>query len=145
MEANLQLVHSVAQQFHGQGLSHSELCQEGILGLLKSTEKYDSTRKTKFSSYAFFWIKEQMGQAAKKFGRVLRIGQRVYRTASEILQHKDEFESEHGRQPTYEELSTVSKVDVKKIREVLRITTPVKSLDASGLSTSFFAVLILLL
>jgi hypothetical protein len=56
--ANLRLVESVARKFHGRGLSHWELCQEGAFGLLKSTEKFDGNRRTKFSSYAFFWIQE---------------------------------------------------------------------------------------
>ncbi|KAH9550914.1 hypothetical protein CY35_10G097000 [Sphagnum magellanicum] len=102
--ANLRLVESVARKFHGRGLSHWELCQEGAFGLLKSTEKFDGNRRTKFSSYAFFWIQERMAAAAKKFRHVLRIGRPVYQTASLILQQKD-------------------------IQDVLRITTPVKSLD----------------
>jgi RNA polymerase primary sigma factor len=133
VEANLRLVHSLAHQFHGQGLSHTELCQEGVLGLLKSTERFDCTRRTKFSSYAFFWVKEQMGGAVKKFGRALRMAQSVPRTVSLLLRHKDEFEQEHGRKPTLDELVEVSEVDAKRVQDVFRITVPVKSLDASGL------------
>ncbi|MCO5607188.1 hypothetical protein L7F22_061381 [Adiantum nelumboides] len=56
--ANLPLVSSVAKEFHGRGISHQELCQEGAKGLMKSTEKFDISHNTKFSTYSYFWIRE---------------------------------------------------------------------------------------
>lgn len=132
VESNLMLVHSVAQQFHGRGLSHDDLYQQGVLGLLKSTEKFDSTRSTKFSSYAFFGVQNQMRIAAEKFGHALRIGQTVYTNVSSLLRHKHDFVVQHGRQPTFDELVEVSNVSAKKIRQWFKVLSPVKSLDASG-------------
>lgn len=135
VESNIMLVHSVAQQFHGRGLSHDDLCQQGVIGLLKSTEKFDSTRKTKFSSYAFFGVQNQMRIAAEKFGHALRIGQNVYANVSSLLRHKDDFLAQHGRQPTNDELEKVSKMTANKIRKVLQIMSPVRSLEESEASS----------
>ncbi|XP_024399750.1 uncharacterized protein [Physcomitrium patens] len=136
VEANTRLVHSVAQQFHGRGLSHDELCQQGYIGLLKSSEKFDRTRSTKFSSYAFFGVKNQMRIASEKFGRELRIGQTVYANISKLLGHKDDFVIEHGRQPTSDELKNIAKMSAKKIRETFRTMPFVKSLEASEAGSS---------
>ena len=132
VESNIMLVHSVAQQFHGRGLSHDDLCQQGVIGLLKSTEKFDSTRNTKFSSYAFFGVQNQMRIAVEKFGHALRIGQKVYANVSSLLRHKDDFLSQYGRQPTNDELEKVSKISTSKIRKAFQLMSPVKSLEGSG-------------
>ncbi|BFI29254.1 protein MpSIGX [Marchantia polymorpha subsp. ruderalis] len=129
VSANLPLVHSVAGRFLGKGLSHTELCQEGVLGLLKSTEKYDTSYKTKFSSYTFLWIWEGMSAAVKKFRHVLRISRTVYETASLVLRHKEEFQSSHGREPTLQELADLSLVDKDTIRNTMRLVRPAKSLE----------------
>ncbi|KAG0567936.1 hypothetical protein KC19_7G173200 [Ceratodon purpureus] len=135
VESNILLVHFVAQQFHGRGLSHDDLCQQGVLGLLNSTEKFDSTRNTKFSSYAFFGVQNQMRIAAEKFGHALRIGQNVYANVSSLLRHKDDFLAQHGRQPTSDELEEVSKMSANKIRKVFQAMLPVKSLEQSEASS----------
>ncbi|KAL3677616.1 hypothetical protein R1sor_027564 [Riccia sorocarpa] len=127
--ANLPLVYSVARRFHGKGLSHTELCQEGVLGLLKSTEKYNTLYKTKFSTYSFLWIWEGMSAAVKKFRHVLRISRTVYETAALVLRHKEDFQSLYGREPTLQELADLSAVEKDTVRNVFRLIRPAKSLD----------------
>ncbi|KAL2636410.1 hypothetical protein R1flu_007889 [Riccia fluitans] len=127
--ANLPLVYSVAGRFQGKGLSHTELCQEGVLGLLKSTEKYDTSYKTKFSTYSFLWIWEGMSAAVKKFRHVLRISRTVYETTALVLRQKEKFQSSHGREPTLQELADMSAVDRDTVRNAFRVIRPAKSLE----------------
>eukprot|EP01018_Ginkgo_biloba_P010442 Gb_01809 [translate_table: standard] len=128
--ANLPLVESMAKQFHGKGLSHQELCQEGALGLLTSTEKFNISFKTKFSTYAFYWIYEKMSKSLKKSRQLMKIGRPIYETASWVLRCKEAFQQFHGRDPTLDELSQASNVKKERIRIVLNTLKPVKYLDA---------------
>lgn len=128
--ANLPLVASMAKRFHGQGLSHEELCQEGALGLLKSTDKFNTSFKTKFSTYAFYWIYENMSKALKKSRRLMKIGRPIYETASWVLRCKDAFEQFHGRAPSLDELSQVTHIKKDRINIVLNMLRPIKCLDA---------------
>nr|QIE09855.1 sigma factor X [Anthoceros angustus] len=130
VSANLPLVSSVAEKFQDRGLTHQELCQAGLVGLLKSTERYDSSRNTKFSSYAYFWIRERMEAAVKSIKHVLRFSSRVYDTASVLLRRRDKFHDYYRRHPTLAELSEVSKVEKRRIQEIFRIIKPVKSINA---------------
>lgn len=134
--ANLPLVASVAKQFHGRGLSHQELCQEGVLGLLKSTEKFDISHDTKFSTYSFFWIRQRMSTAANKFQRIWMVAKSIHKTVSFVLQCKDKFREVHGRNPSMDELALVSKIDKTKIRQAFSAIRPTKSLSPSQMSTN---------
>lgn len=128
--SNLPLVASMAKRFHGQGLSHEELCQEGALGLLKSTDKFNTSFKTKFSTYAFYWIYENMSKALKKSRQLIKIGRPIYETASWVLRCKDAFEQFHGRVPSLDELSQATHIKKDRINIVLNMLRPIKSLDA---------------
>lgn len=129
--SNLPLVASMAKRFHGQGLSHEELCQEGALGLLKSTDKFNTSFKTKFSTYAFYWIYENMSKALKKSRQLIKIGRPIYETASWVLRCKDAFEQFHGRVPSLDELSQATHIKKDRINIVLNMLRPIKSLDAT--------------
>lgn len=115
--ANLPLVSFVAKEFHGRGLSHQELCQEGALGLMKSTEKFDSSYDTKFSTYSYFWIRERMSAAVQKFQHLWMVGRSIQRMVSFVLQCKDDFRELHGRNPSMDELAVASKIDKLKIKQ----------------------------
>lgn len=128
--ANLPLVASMAKRFHGQGFSHEELCQEGALGLLKSTDKFKTSFKTKFSTYAFYWIYENMSKALKKSRHLMKIGRPIYETASWVLRCKDAFEQFHGRVPSLDELSEATHLKKDRINIVLNMLRPIKYLDA---------------
>ncbi|KAJ7514433.1 hypothetical protein O6H91_23G043900 [Diphasiastrum complanatum] len=134
--ANLPLVDSVARKYHGKGLSHWELCQEGVWGLLKSAEKYDVSFKAKFSTYAFFWIQEKISSAARKFGRVLSVGRSLQRNAARILKHKEIFEEVNDREPTLDELALCSRMKKDRIHKVFNALRPSKSLKHTSSSTN---------
>ncbi|CAM6097287.1 unnamed protein product [Calypogeia fissa] len=138
--SSLPLVNSVAQQFRGRGLSHWELCQEGVQGLERSAEKYNTSYNTKFSSYSFLWIWERMSAGVKKFRNVLRISRTVYEKAAIILRTKEEFQVLHGRPPSLEELAELSRMDADKIRNVARLVRPVKSMDEAVSTLDYYEI-----
>ncbi|KAI5080577.1 hypothetical protein GOP47_0003760 [Adiantum capillus-veneris] len=115
--ANLPLVSFVAKEFHGRGLSHQELCQEGAKGLMKSTEKFDISHNTKFSTYSYFWIRERMLAAVQKFQSIWMAGRSLQRKVSFVLRCRDEFCKLNGRYPSMDELSAASNIEKVKIRQ----------------------------
>lgn len=119
ISANLPLVSSIAKEFHGRGLSHQELCQEGAKGLMKSTEKFDISHNTKFSTYSYFWIRERMSAAVQKFRSIWMVGKSLQNMVASILRCKDEFRQLNGRCPSINELSIASKVEKTKIRQAI--------------------------
>ncbi|KAH7302266.1 hypothetical protein KP509_23G063000 [Ceratopteris richardii] len=129
--ANLSMLSSIAKEFHGHGLSHQELCQEGARGLVKSTEKFDVSHKAKFSTYSYYWIRERMFAAVQKFQSILMDGRSLRRRVAFILSCKEEFHKIKGRNPSIDELSTISNIDIIKIRQtffsVRSVRRPVES------------------
>ncbi len=129
-KANLRFVVSVAKQYQNQGLSLSDLINEGNLGLIKAAEKFDETRGFKFISYAVWWIRQSILQAIAEQSRIVRLPLNQVGAVNKINREANRFEQEHERRPSAEELSEKVDLPEDKIDDALHINGHHVSVDA---------------
>ena len=98
--ANLRFVVSVAKQYQHQGLTLTDLIDEGNIGLVKAAEKFDETRGFKFISYAVWWIRQSILQAIAEQSRIVRLPLNQSGALSKINQEINRFEQIHQRRPS---------------------------------------------
>ena len=142
--ANLRFVVSVAKQYQNQGMSLSDLINEGNIGLLKAAEKFDETRGFKFISYAVWWIRQSILQALAEQSRNIRLPLNQVGLLNKISKESALFEQRYERRPTSEELSDILDIPAEKIDEALSHSGSPLSVDApfeEGESNSLLDVL----
>lgn len=133
VQANLRLVVSIAKKYIGQGVLFMDLVQEGSMGLIKATEKFDYSKNFKFSTYATWWIKQTIIRAISNSSRTIRIP--VHMT-DKIRKYKRMYTTlsfELGREPTDKEISErlgftqkqVTAIQKAVIKEPISLETPV--------------------
>ena len=130
IKANLRFVVSVAKQYQGQGLSLSDLINEGNVGLIKAALRFDETRGFKFISYAVWWIRQSILQALAEQARIIRLPQNKIGTINKINKFFAEFEQEHEREPTFLELAQALELAPADIKETLLASGRHVSMDA---------------
>ena len=118
-KANLRFVVSVAKQYQNQGLSLSDLINEGNVGLIKAAEKFDETRGFKFISYAVWWIRQSILQAIAEQSRIVRLPLNQVGTAGKINRALNKLEQENERRPSAEEISEHLDLPQEKVDEAL--------------------------
>ena len=101
MSSNLKFVISVAKEYQGQGLSLSDLINEGNLGLVKAATRFDHTRGFRFISYAVWWIKESIIKSLNDNARMIRLPSNVIKKISDLRKESEIFELENERVPVY--------------------------------------------
>ena len=117
--ANLRFVVSVAKQYQHQGLSLTDLIDEGNIGLVKAAEKFDETRGFKFISYAVWWIRQSILQAIAEQSRIVRLPLNQVGSLNKINREINKFEQEFQRKPSLAELSSATKIEEEKIDQSL--------------------------
>ncbi len=130
VEANLRFVVSVAKQFQNQGLSLPDLINEGNLGLIKAASKFDPSRGFKFISYGVWWIRQSIMQAILNKSKLVRIPVNKTGSISQISTAINNFEQEHHRVPSFDELEEIINVKSSVIKDMLHRRSNHLSFDA---------------
>lgn len=130
VSANLRFVVSVAKQYQHQGISLTDLINEGNVGLVKAAEKFDETRGFKFISYAVWWIRQSIMEALAVKSRIVRVPLNQVGIAGKVNKATEQFLQEHGRVPSTHELAVMTGIDEDLV---------VSAFDANSRSTSIDA------
>ena len=128
--ANLRFVVSVAKQYQHQGLTLTDLIDEGNIGLVKAAEKFDETRGFKFISYAVWWIRQSILQAIAEQSRIVRLPLNQSGALSKINQEINKFEQIHQRRPSVTELAELTNIEESKIEQTAKADSHHMSIDA---------------
>ena len=128
--ANLRFVVSVAKQYQHQGLTLTDLIDEGNIGLIKAAQKFDETRGFKFISYAVWWIRQSILQALAEQARIVRLPLNQVGSLNKITKALAKFEQENERRPSSEELASIIGLPVDKIGDTLKVQGRHISVDA---------------
>ena len=128
--ANLRFVVSVAKQYQHQGLTLTDLIDEGNIGLIKAAERFDETRGFKFISYAVWWIRQSILQAIAEQSRIVRLPLNQVGSLNKVNHEINKFEQENLRRPSVEEIADRTGVDEEKISQSMAASGHHVSIDA---------------
>ena len=129
-KANLRFVVSVAKQYQNQGLSLSDLINEGNLGLIKAAQRFDETRGFKFISYAVWWIRQSILQALAEQSRIVRLPLNKVGSLNKINKAFSELEQTFEREPSPEELAELLEITTDEVETTLGVAARHVSMDA---------------
>ena len=130
VRSNLRFVVTVAKKYQNQGVSLSDLINEGNLGLIRAAHKFDETKGIKFISYAVWWIRQAILQALAEQSRIVRVPLNRAGTLHRIGKRTSALLQELGREPTVEEIAEGLEITQEEVEKTLSISQSHLSLDA---------------
>ena len=129
-KSNLRFVVSVAKQYQNQGLSLSDLINEGNLGLMKAAKRFDETKGFKFISYAVWWIRQSILQAIVEYSRMVRLPLNKVGQYNKVNESITNFTQENEREPSTQEIADMMDMTEKEVNTILKGSVRHLSVDA---------------
>jgi RNA polymerase nonessential primary-like sigma factor len=129
IKSNLRLVSTIAYRYRDRGLEDLDLIQEGTLGLASAAEKFDPSEGCKFSTCAYWWVRQAITRAIANQGRTIRLPIHVTEKLNKIKKAQHKISQEKGRTATSKEISQETGYSMEKVRELLLYNKSILSLN----------------